>query len=317
MTYALLHGDCLELLQTIPAQSVDAVITDPPYPMIKRDYGMLTEDEWWALMMGVCAEVRRVLKPTGSAVFILQPNSRKVGSMRGWLWRFMYWVTTDWNMVQDAYWWNTCALPVGGAITHDLMRGSAKPCVWAGAADCYRNQLSVLWHESARNAELRMMGESGTKTYPSGRVVNIEKTRGATLRRGGVTPFNVLPIPNADSQSSSGAYGHGAGTPLKLADWWTRYIVPPGGTVLDPFNGAATMGVAALMHGCSYIGIDKEERYIEISRTRLESTQSGLSLPAAVPLSCGTTNKDKSNCLESLQTEHQQNLGMGGYDERE
>ena len=87
--YTIHCGNCLDILPTIPAQSVDAVITDPPYPEISRDYGRMTEAQWWDMMMGVCAEVRRVLKPTGSAVFILQPNSRKVGSMRGWLWEFM------------------------------------------------------------------------------------------------------------------------------------------------------------------------------------------------------------------------------------
>ncbi len=62
----------------MPAGSVDAVITDPPYPEISRAYGRMTEAEWWDMMMVVCTETRRILKPTGSAVFILQPNSRKV-----------------------------------------------------------------------------------------------------------------------------------------------------------------------------------------------------------------------------------------------
>lgn len=276
MTYTLRCGDALDILPTIPSGSIDAVITDPPYPMIKRDYGMLTEDEWWALMMGVCSEVRRVLKPTGSAVFILQPNSRTPGSVRPWLWRFMWWVASEWNMIQDAYWWNTCALPVGGAITHGLMRSSVKPCIWAGQKDCYRSQMEILWHESARNAELRMSGETGTKIYPSGRRVNIEKTRGAAVERGGVTPFNVLPVPNSDSANGSGSYGHGAGTPLKLADWWTRYIVPSGGTVLDCFNGAGTMGVAAVQNGCDYIGIEKMPQYIEASHARISQVQPAL-----------------------------------------
>jgi len=97
-------GDCLDILPTIPDASVDAVITDPPYPHIKRDYGTWTTKEWWEMVVeGVVPEVRRILKPTGSAVFILQPNSEKVGKMRGWLWEFMAWVCREWNMVQDAW----------------------------------------------------------------------------------------------------------------------------------------------------------------------------------------------------------------------
>lgn len=269
--YTLHHGDCLDILPTIPAESVDAVITDPPYPMIKRDYGMLTEAEWWDLMMGVCAEVRRVLKPTGSAVFILQPNSRKVGSMRGWLWRFMWWVTEEWNMVQDAYWWNYTAIPMGGAPSMGLMRASVKPTIWAGEDICYRNQSSVMWEPSAQtvaSAAHRRMGRNigNGGTTP----VDFSVAGTAYQRNGGVTPFNLFPV----SQTESAI--HGAGTPLKLADWWTRYIVPPGGTVLDPFNGAGTMGVAALQNGAKYIGIEKMAKYVDVSHERLAKVQPAL-----------------------------------------
>ena len=55
-------GDCLDILPTLPDASIDAVITDPPYPHIKRDYGYWTEAEWWELIVeGVVPEVRRVL----------------------------------------------------------------------------------------------------------------------------------------------------------------------------------------------------------------------------------------------------------------
>ena len=89
--------------------------------------------------------------------------------------------------------------------------------------------------------------------------------------------MNVFPASNTNNHSSSGAYGHGAGTPLALADWWTRYIVPPGGTVLDPFNGAGTMGVAALQNGANYIGIEKMQRYVDVSHERLAKVQPALS----------------------------------------
>lgn len=281
--YTIHCGNCLDILPTIPAQSVDAVITDPPYPEISRDYGRMTEAQWWDMMMGVCAEVRRVLKPTGSAVFILQPNSRKVGSMRGWLWEFMAWVCRDWNMVQDAYWWNYTALPVGGAITHGLMRETIKPTIWAGAQDCYRNQNAVLWEQSARTTEAIAASayyRMGRNVHPSGRRVNRETITAAAERRGGVTPFNVFPIPQTQFGESSGSYGHGAGTPLKLADWWTRYIVPPSGVVLDPFNGAGTMGIAALQNGAQYIGIEKMAKYVDVTNERLGKVQPTLAQAA-------------------------------------
>ena len=282
------HGDCLDWLPTVASESVDAVITDPPYPCIKRDYGYWMVEEWWALIVeGVIPQVRRILKPTGSAVFILQPNSEHVGQMRGWLWEFMAWVCREWNMVQDVWWWNIAALPLGGSITDGLLRPSLRSCVWCGASNCYRFQTSVLWGESERNAARRKERCFKRIVHPSGRSVNCGVMTGAAVRRGGVTPFNVLPISNTDSQSSVGAYGHGAGTPLALADWWTRYICPPGGVVCDPFMGTATMGVAAIQNGCGFIGCDKVAEYVEVARVRIREARAArrqIALPESVPV---------------------------------
>ena len=154
----LIHGDCTAILPTLAGGSVDCVITDPPYPCIKRSYGTWTEAEWWELMRAVVPECMRILKPAGSAVFILQPNSERVGRMRTWLWEFMAKWGREWGVVQDAYWWNTSTLPLGGACKDGLMRPSLKACVWLGGPNCYRDQGSCLWQESAANRTHRMMG---------------------------------------------------------------------------------------------------------------------------------------------------------------
>lgn len=70
----LFAGDCVDAMRGLPDASIDAVITDPPYAEVSRDYGRFTEESWRELMGGVVREVRRVLKPTGSAMFVLQPN---------------------------------------------------------------------------------------------------------------------------------------------------------------------------------------------------------------------------------------------------
>jgi len=256
MRYQIMLGDCTEKMALIESQSVDCVITDPPYPEIDRPYGRLTEAEWWDMMMVVCRETRRILKPTGSAVFILQPNSRKVGSMRGWLWRFMWWVTEEWNMVQDAWWWNVTAFPT--VHTHDdngLMRPSLKSCVWAGDPSCWRSQAAVRWGlgDWIKSQDL---ADRALKHFPSGYTVRRGRIAETASKRNGSTPYNVIPIP-VRSSGDGGEYGHGAGTPLALAAWWTRYICPPGGVVCDPFMGSGTMGLAALAYGCQFIGIEK------------------------------------------------------------
>lgn len=279
--YTLYRGDCLEVLPQLEDQSVDAIISDPIYPEISRSYGRINEADWTAMMHEVVRQSRRILKPHGSAVFVLQPNSRKVGSMRAWLWEFMAWVCHEWNMVQDVWWWNYTMIPCGAANNFGLMRNSIKVCVWVGEPQCYRNQDAVLWEESTyttmRRAEARMKNVKQL----SGNALSVNTPDrwhiyDASERRGGVIPFNLLPINNADPYQSAGFYGHGAGTPLALCDWWVRYITQPGYTVLDPFAGTSTVGVAAVKRGCHYIGIEKHQEWVDVSNKRLAETQPAL-----------------------------------------
>ena len=222
-------------------------------------------------MMGVCAETRRILKPSGSAVFILQPNSRKFGSMRGWLFEFQAWACREWNLIQDVWWWNHTTIPQACTIQGSLLRPSMKACVWLGNASCYRDQNSVLWDESDANRAERLKARCERRYHPSGHSVNHSKACKRAAERGGVTPFNVLPISNSNSTTSAGAFGHGAGTPEALADWWTRYISPVGGVIVDPFMGTGTMGIAALKRGRRFIGIERDPDYFAIAKNRLAS----------------------------------------------
>jgi len=261
-------GDCLEVLPTIEAGSVDAVVTDPPYPEIDRPYGRMTESAWHEMMRGVVAECRRILKPSGSAVLVLQPNSERVGRMRPWLWEFMAWTAREWNQVQDAWWWNHTALPtVHCNRAYGLMRPSLKACVWLGEPDCYRSQGDVLWSESEAN-KARSRENLALAVRPSGYSVRDGRCRSLADERGGVTPFNLLPI-GAGGPDSAGSHGHGAGTPIKLVDWWMRYICPPGGMVLDPFIGSGTTALAALNTGRQCIGIEREPAYHDIACRRV------------------------------------------------
>ena len=273
----VIHGDCLDVLPTLEAGSVDAVVTDPPYPCVKRSYGTWTEAEWFALMDPVVEQCRRVLKPTGSAVFVLQPNSERVGRMRTWFLEFVLKWAKAWGWVQDHYWWNIATLPgnYGG-----LNRPSVKACVWFGDPGCYRDQDAVLWTESDRNRAVRASARCDrTVSYPSGRTVNHKRMCGrAELKDGGVTSYNLLPISNTNSTDSAGSNGHGAGTPLALCRWWVRYICPPDGLILDPFLGSGTTAVACLKEGRRCVGIEREAEYVEIARRRVAEVE------AATPL---------------------------------
>lgn len=263
------HADCVEALRNLEDGCVDSIVTDPPYPEIDRPYGRLTEAAWHTLMRDVVTECRRVLKPTGSAVFVLQPNSERVGRMRPWLWEFMAWTSREWNMVQDAWWWNVSACPtVHCQRKHGLMRPSLKACVWLGAANCYRNQDAVLWSTSDSMKAIDR-ADRALRRHPSGQGTVKGRIAATADERGGVTPFNVLPMTNANGRDSGGDAGHGAATPLPLCSWWVRYLTPPGGLVVDPFCGSGTVGIAARQHGCYFYGIEQMAEYVAIARDRV------------------------------------------------
>ena len=61
--------------------------------------------------------------------------------------------------------------------------------------------------------------------------------------------------------------------PVTLMRWLLRLITPPGGVVLDMFMGSGTTGVAALLEGMNFIGIEQEEEYFSLARLRLASTR--------------------------------------------
>jgi site-specific DNA-methyltransferase (adenine-specific) len=59
--------------------------------------------------------------------------------------------------------------------------------------------------------------------------------------------------------------------PIELMKYLIRLITPPGGTVLDPFNGSGSTGCAAVELGFDYIGCELDPAYVEISLKRIEA----------------------------------------------
>jgi DNA modification methylase len=86
----LIQGDCLKILPTLPDESVDLILTDPPYNK-KKDYEVykdnLTEEEYWEFMEGWIKESFRILKNDGflcfscsqEQIWIFKPLCEKVG----------------------------------------------------------------------------------------------------------------------------------------------------------------------------------------------------------------------------------------------
>lgn len=268
---SLIHGDAVNILKTIPDGTADLCLFDPPYPNIKRPYGTLTEDEWHDLMKAVLQECKRILKPHGSVVAIIQPNYETIGRMRLWPWKFASWAAemwSEWGLVEDVYSFAPNALPSAGTERqHGLLRKSIKWCVWLGPADCYRNQDAVLAEASEYTVARQNRTDDRSANYPGGFFISRASFRRTMEERGGVTPHNLLVFPTATPVDHQ---GHPAVTPYRLAEWWCRYLLPPDGVLIDPFCGSGTTLLAALNCGATrVIGIDKDAAYLERARERL------------------------------------------------
>lgn len=87
MSISILSGDCRDILPTLAADSFDCIVTSPPYFGL-RDYGVegqigleLTMADYLETMVGVCREIRRVLRPSGT--FWLNIGDSYAGSGKG------------------------------------------------------------------------------------------------------------------------------------------------------------------------------------------------------------------------------------------
>jgi len=269
----LIHGDCREELKNLRTNSADLAFFDPPYPEVRKrsgDYPKIKEADWFDLMKDVVVQAKRIVKPTGSCVIVLQPNYESLGKMRLWLWDFVSWAGREWNLIQDSYWWATDAMPLAGTSRkHGLMRQSVKMCVWLGSPDCYRDQDAVLWTPAQKTLadtySQRFQGDDRLRKGPAGRTYRQARFARALDERGGTTPFNLLPI--SCGASIGGREGHPAATPYDLASWWCRYLLPSNGVLIDAFCGSGTSLVAGLDNAAKkVIGIDRVSKYLRTAK---------------------------------------------------
>jgi DNA modification methylase len=84
-----------------------------------------------------------------------------------------------------------------------------------------------------------------------------------------------LPVRSAQIYTGRGrsarvrANVHPTVKPVALMRWITRLVTPPGGLVLDPFAGSGSTGIAAMLEGRRFLGIEREREYVQVARARL------------------------------------------------
>ncbi len=239
MGYQLLQGDCLDILPTLQARSIDAIITDPPYGTTACAWdSVIPLDAMWA-------ELKRVIKPKGAIVlFGAQPfTSALVMSNASW---FKY--DLVWRKVRVTGHLDAKKKP---------LREHESILIFCDGQPTYNPQM-VRGREHIRG--------------PFANQKNGETTVYGPFKDGPSRQYlssDFYPRSTIEIQSEMQGL-HPTQKPVALMRYLIRTYTNPGDDVLDFTAGSGSTGVAAIEEGRNFIGIEISPGYCSIARKRME-----------------------------------------------
>jgi site-specific DNA-methyltransferase (adenine-specific) len=269
----ILHGDCRTVLTQLPDACVDLIITSPPYADQRKNvYGGVHPDQYVEWFLPIAAELKRVLKPTGS--FVLNIKERVVNGERhtyvlelilamrqqGWLWTEEYiWHKKNcypgkWpNRFRDAW----------ERLLHFTKQKQFK---------MFQEAVMVPMGEW-RHERLKKLGANDLHRFNSRAGSGFGKRVANWIGREYAYPTNVLYM----ATECYNRY-HAATFPVELPAWFIKLFTEPGDVVLDPFIGSGTTAVACIRNDRRYIGIEIVEEYVRLAEERIAREQASPNL---------------------------------------
>ena len=253
------HGDAAEVIASLPDASVDCVVTSPPYAEQRAStYGGVPEADYPAWTVGWMEPLKRVLKPRGSVIINIRPHLRE-GVVSDYVLRTRLTLrAAGWSELDEMIWFKPQSPPLG---RHDRPRRSWESLHWFGLSG------DVWCDPRASGTQSKRLGLEGGAAERNdwGHVNGYSDHTEGTSRSSDVCEFGI----RRPKQIEVGMWDHPAPYPKQVAAWCIRLICPPSGTVLDPFSGSGSTGVAALQEGRRYLGIDLAEEYAAMSARRV------------------------------------------------
>jgi site-specific DNA-methyltransferase (adenine-specific) len=235
----LYQADALAVLAALPSASVDAVVADPPY----SSGGMVRGDR----MQDVHTKYVDMDSVSGMALAAFTGDSRDQRSYAYWcaLWLSeclriarpggVCMVFTDWRQLPAT----TDALQAGG-------------WVWRGIVPWHKPNGRPVQGRFANNCEYVVWGTNGPRA------------------------LNTLPnaLPGFFTVTSPREREHITQKPVKLMQSLVG-IAPAGGRILDPFMGSGTTGVAAVLTGREFVGVEMVPQHAKTAEQRIRAAQVG------------------------------------------
>ena len=278
---AAYRGDSLQLLAELPDESVNLVLTSPPFALQReKEYGNKTQADYVEWLAQFARLVQRKLRADGSFVLDLG-GAYESGSPTRSLYNFRVAIhfcdVLGFHLAEDFYWYNPSKLPspIEWVNKRKLRaKDSVNTVWWFGKTRWPKaNVTKVLAEYSDRMKKLLEDPAAfyTPKKRPSGH--DIGKAFGKD--NGGAIPSNLLQIPNSESNGcylrgckATDAKGHPARFPSKLPEFFIRFLTEPGDLVLDIFAGSNTTGSVAEREGRRWLAFDERLDYLAASSFR-------------------------------------------------
>ena len=265
LTTNILQGDSAEVLKTLPDNSIDLIVTSPPYAdQRKSTYGGIAPDKYVEWFLPISEQLLRVLKLTGT--FVLNIKEKVVDGERstyvmelilamrkqGWLWteEFIWHKKNSYpgkwpNRFRDA--WERL-----------LQFNKSKKFAM------YQEEVMVPMGDWAKS-RLKNLSDTDKRRDNSKVGSGFGKNISNWIDREKAYPTNVLHLATECNNKK-----HSAAFPEELPEWFIKLFTKEGDMVLDPFAGSGTTLFVAERMGRNAIGIEIIEEYYKMIKNQLE-----------------------------------------------
>jgi DNA modification methylase len=253
------HGDCLDIMPTLEDKSIDLTVTSPPYDNLRTYNGNSAFD-----FEGIAKELFRVTKDGGVVVWVVADATIK-GSETGTSFRqALYFKEIGFNLHDTMIFHKLNAMPLthnryDPAFEYMFIFSKGRPMTF----NPLREKCIYQGTTKKRFLEVKSSIETSSCSRQRDEKTVVQESK---FRK------NVWSYPvGIEAEYKTG--NHPAIFPEKLATDHVLSWSNEGDTVLDPFAGSGTTGVACLNTGRKFILIEKDAGYCEIIKNRIANHQ--------------------------------------------
>ena len=285
-------ADAQRVLQALPDNSVDAIITSPPYALhFKKEYGNVEKESYVEWFLPFASEFRRILKDDGSFVLNIGGSYNKGYPTRSvYLYKLLIELveTVGFHLAQEFYWYNPAKLPMPAewvTVRRIRVKDSVEHVWWLGKTPWPKaDNRNVLKPYSADMLRLNRRGVRAT-VRPSGHNIRSSFDK---VDAGGAIPGNVFEQPESQDAflkfgnnaandpytlrcKEAGLKIHPARFPAALPEFFMKFLTREGDLVVDPFAGSNTTGAVAENLNRQWLACEIIAEYLDASKFRFAS----------------------------------------------